>query len=205
MSKKMKNSWFAIALCLGVVSVSGFAQVANRRTPEPSRPAPSAAKPAEPPSYMIQPNDVLQIFVWKDPTVSRDKVLVRPDGRISLPLVQDLKAAGLTPMQLKESLEQRLAEFINLPNVTVIVDSIQSYEIYVMGKVAGPGPQRSATPLNIMQAIAAAGGFGEFADKGGIVIFRGDERIRFNYEDFEKGRNYGQNIVLLSGDVVNVP
>jgi polysaccharide export outer membrane protein len=154
---------------------------------------------------MIQPNDVLQIFVWKDPTVSRDKVLVRPDGRISLPLVQDLKAAGLTPMQLKESLEQRLAEFINLPNVTVIVDSIQSYEIYVMGKVAGPGPQRSATPLNIMQAIAAAGGFGEFADKGGIVIFRGDERIRFNYEDFEKGRNYGQNIVLLSGDVVNVP
>jgi polysaccharide export outer membrane protein len=198
---KKKWNWLALVSCLTLVSMSS-GQVANRVAPLPTEVSP---KSVEPPSYLIQPNDILQIFVWRDPAVSRDRVLVRPDGRISLPLVQDLQAAGLSPIQLKESLEQRLAEFINVPNVTVIVDSIQSYRIYVMGNVGGPGVQVSATPLTIMQALATAGGFNEFADKGNIVVFRGDSRIRFDYADFVKGRNAGQNILLLSGDVVNVP
>jgi polysaccharide export outer membrane protein len=185
---------------------AGFAQVATRVPPADAvRTAAAPPKPVELPSYTIQPDDILEIFVRQEPTISRERVLVRPDGRISLPQVQDLQAAGLTPVQLKESLEEKLTEWIKVPNVTVIVESIQSYKIYVMGNVAGPGVQISATPLTIMHALAAAGGFTTFADKSDITIFRGDERIRFNYEEFTKGKKVGQNIVLRSGDVVNVP
>jgi polysaccharide export outer membrane protein len=89
--------------------------------------------------------------------------------------------------------------------VTVSLESIQSYQVYVMGKVASPGALVRATPISVMQAVAASGGFSEFADKEHIVIFRGDERIRFNYDDFERGKNQDKNIWLLSGDVVNIP
>jgi len=159
------------------------------------------------PNYVIQPNDVLQVFVWKDETLSRDKILVRPDGRISLPLIQDMPAAGLNPVQLKQNIEEQLKPYMpnTVPNVTVIVDTIQSYQVYVMGKVVTPGVIRSATPLTVMQALATAGGFREFADQGGIVVIHGGERLKFNYDDFVKGKNTGQNSSLVSGDVVVVP
>jgi polysaccharide export outer membrane protein len=148
---------------------------------------------------------VLSVFVYKYPELSRNGVLVLPDGRISIPLVQDMKAAGLTSTQLKAKLEERLSEVVDLPNVTVSLDSIQSYQVYMMGKVSHAGPIVRATPINVMQALAAAGGFQEFADTDAIVIFRGDERIRFKWTDFEKGKNQDKNIWLESGDVVNVP
>src|SRR4030095_2952198 len=144
--------------------------------------------------YLIQPNDVLSVFVYKYPELSRDRVLVLPDGRISVPLIQEIPVAGLTSLELKQKLEEILKGYVDGPNVTVSLESIQSYQVYVMGKVASPGAFVRAPPISVRQAVAAAGGFAEFADKEHVVIFRGDERIRFNYDDYEKGKNQDRNI-----------
>lgn len=168
--------------------------------------AQAAEEPA--PLYVIEPNDVLEVFVWKEPDLSR-KVLVRPDGRISFPLVQDLQAAGLTPAELKAKVEELLQQYIAAPNVTVIVDAIQHYRIYVTGKVTSPGSFMMEKPLTVLQAISFAGGFAEFADENEIKIVRvyGNDYVYldFNYKDVIKGKNTSQNIVLRSGDVVVVP
>ncbi len=160
------------------------------------------------PLYVIRPRDVLDIFVWKESDLSR-KVLVRPDGRISFPLIQDLVASGLTPIELKEKVESLLLEYISSPNVTVIVDQINSYTIYVTGKVNGPQGFTLPKPINVLQAISLAGGFAEFADEGDIKIIRayGDEYVYldFNFKDVIKGKKTNQNIILRSGDVVVVP
>lgn len=159
----------------------------------------------ESPAYVIQPNDVLRIFVWKDDALTQPKTLVRPDGRISLPLVQDIQAAGLTPGQLKQKLEERLKDWVDVPNVTVIVDTIQSYEVYVMGNVATPGVVRNTSPLTVMQVLGTVGGFKEFADRQNVLIIRGKDRMKFNFEDYIKGRFSNDNITLQSGDVIWVP
>src|SRR5262249_31130170 len=113
---------------------------------------------AEPDKYLIRPNDVLEIFVWKEPELSR-KSIVRPDGRISFPLLQDLDAAGLTPEQLKKVIEDQLKDYINSTNVTVMVDSVTGYVIYVVGKVQKPGTVTSDKPITVLQALTLAGGF----------------------------------------------
>ena len=148
--------------------------------------------------------DYITLRIAKEPEVSQGRVLVRPDGRISIPLVQDLQAAGLTAVQLKAKLEERLKEKIDVPEVTVIVDSIQSYQIYVMGSVGHGGAFSSPIPLTIMQVLANAGGFSEFADKENVRIFRGNLIMRFNYKEYVEGKNLSQNIKLESGDVVEV-
>ena len=137
------------------------------------------------------------------------KVLVRPDGRISFPLIQDMQASGLNPGQLKESIEKGLREYIEIPNVTVIVDAIQSYKIFVNGKVSKPGAVMTEKPISVLQALTYAGGFVEFANPTEIVIIRGSGEdstlYRFNYSEVVKGRNFSQNMLLKSGDVVLVP
>lgn len=182
----------AISLCLFFVFGTGLAQ----------------DQPELEPFYVIRSGDVLDIFVWKEPELSR-KVLVRPDGRISFPLIQDLEASGMTPIELKEKIESMLGEFLASPNVTVIVDQINNYTIYVTGKVNGPQGLTLPKPVNVLQAIALVGGFAEFADEGDIKIIRayGDEYVYldFNYKDVIKGKRTEQNIVLRSGDVVVVP
>src|SRR5207247_3037135 len=136
-----------------------------------------SAQSSEPPKlllsdlYIIQPNDVLSIFVWKEPNLS-EKVTVRPDGRISFPLVQDMQAAGLNPGQLKNKIEESLREYIEVPNVTVIVEAIQSYKIYVTGKVGKPGAIMSEKQISVLQEISMAGGFLEFANQSETVIIR---------------------------------
>lgn len=160
------------------------------------------------PQYVIQANDLLEIFVWREPELSR-KVLVRPDGRISVPLVQDIQAAGLTPVQLRDAIEVRLKDFIASPSVTVIVDGIQHYRIYVTGKVNNPSSFMLEKPITVLQALSLAGGFQEYANESDIKIVRtyGDEYVYldFNYKDVIKGKNTRQNIFLNSGDVVVVP
>ena len=162
----------------------------------------------DPPLYVIQPNDLLEIVVWGEPDISRT-VLVRPDGRISLPLVQDLRAAEQTPVELKEQIENRLKEYVDSPNVTVIVDAIQSYRVYVIGQVQNPGGQLVEKPVTVLQALTLAGGFQQYADQSDITIVRtyGREHVvfEFNYTDVVKGKKTHQNIVLRSGDVVVVP
>src|SRR5262252_1424330 len=115
------------------------------------------------PYYIIQPNDLLEIHVWKEPELTR-KVLVRPDGRISFPLVQDLQAAGMTPSDIKQEIEKELKKYIEVPNVTVIVEAIQSYKVFVTGKVAKPGALMAEKPITVLQALALAGGFADFAN-----------------------------------------
>lgn len=161
------------------------------------------------PLYIIQPNDILEIFVYKEPDLTR-KVLVRPDGRISFPLVQDLQASGFNPGELKVRIEQELENYLNAPSVTVIVEAIQSYRIYVVGKVQNPGPFLIEKPITVLQALAFAGGFQDFADESEISIVRtqpGDKSVvsDFNYNDVIKGKRTEQNVYLVSGDVVVVP
>jgi len=160
------------------------------------------------PAYVIQPNDLLEIVVWGEPDISRT-VLVRPDGRISLPLVQDLQASELTPVELKEHMENRLKEYVDSPNVTVIIQAIQSYKVYVIGKIQNPGGIVVEKPITVLQALTLAGGFQEYADEGDISIVRtsGQEHLvfDFNYKDVIKGKKAEQNILLRSGDVVVVP
>ncbi len=166
-------------------------------------------KSLAPPSlYIIQPNDLLAIFVWKEPNLS-GKVTVRPDGRISFPLVQDMQAAGLNPGQLKNKIEESLREYIEVPNVTVVVEAIQSYKVYVTGKVTKPGMIMSEKPISVLQAISMAGGFLEFSNPAETVIIRntGEDSTlyKFNYPEVIRGRNFSQNMLLRSGDVVVVP
>lgn len=160
------------------------------------------------PLYVIQPTDMLEIFVWKEPELSR-KVLVRPDGRISFPLIQDLNAAGMTAAELKEKVEEELKDYLEAPNVTVIVDAIRNYKFYVTGEVNNPSSFVSEQPVTVLQALAMAGGLRDFADKGGIQVVRtyGREHVylEFDYKDVIRGRRTQQNIILRPGDVVVVP
>jgi len=161
------------------------------------------------PLYIIQPGDILEIDVWKEPEVSRKQVLVRPDGRIAINLAQDMQAVGLNPSQLKDKLEEQLKEYIHVPVLTVIVTAIQSYRVYVTGSVAKNGPIVSESPLTVLQALSMAGGFTQFANKREIVIIRGNgedtRKHKFNYDEFISGENYSQNELLKSGDVIYVP
>ena len=168
----------------------------------------TATDQTAPASFIIEANDILEIFVWKEPDLSR-KVLVRPDGYISFPLVQDMKAAGMTPAELKEALEGKLLEYLTAPNVTVIVDAIMHYRIYVTGKVQGPSSFILEKPITVLQAISLAGGLQEFADESEVKIVRATARgysyLDFDYKEVIKGKNVAQNIYLESGDVVVVP
>jgi polysaccharide export outer membrane protein len=192
-----------LLLALSLLALGPYSALAQKK---------AAAKPAaEKPSdalYIIQPNDILEIFVWKEPELTR-KVLVRPDGRISFPLVQDLQAGGITPSELKSRIEFRLKEYLNAPNVTVIVEGIRSYQVFVVGKVQKPGGMTIEKPITVLQAIALAGGFQDYAKDSEMTIIRnnGKENLvfEFNYKDVTRGKKSEQNIFLQSGDVVVVP
>jgi len=159
---------------------------------------------------LIQPNDKLTIDVYKNPDLSR-QVTVQPDGLISISLVQSIQAAGLTPAQLKAELEKRLKEYLEVPTVTVIIDAIQSYRVYVTGKVQKPGVIISERPITVLQALSLAGGFQEYAKKDQITIVRtispqvgrGQQDIKypFDHDRVIDGSKQAQNIFLLSGDV----
>jgi polysaccharide export outer membrane protein len=178
---------------------------AGTGTVNPPAPAPPAPAPNSlPPLYVIQPNDLLTVFVWREPTLSGE-VLVRPDGRITLPLIQDLPAAGLNPGELKEKIEESLKQYVEVPTVTVSVKAIQSYRVFVLGKVNKPGVILEIKPINALQALALAGGFTEFANPDEIVIIRDKVKIDFKYRDVIKAKNFDQNLMLQSGDVVVVP
>lgn len=193
--RRLPVSFLCFLLSMAVVRPS-FAQ------------APERAEPPATPLYVIGPNDLLKIFVWKQPDMS-GQVLVRPDGRISLPLVQDIQAAGRTPEELKKGIEESLKEYIEVPTVTVIVDAIQSYRVFVTGQVTKPGPIMVEKPITVLQAIALAGGFLALSKPAETVIVRstaeGSTLFRFNYPEVIKGEHFNQNITLKTGDVVVVP
>src|SRR3989304_2025343 len=158
--------------------------------------------------YSIGPEDVLEISVWKEEGL-QSEVLVRPDGKISFPLVGDIQAEGKTPEQLRHEIAGWLRKYIPDPVVTVLVKKVAAYKIYVLGKINKPGQYTVGIYLDVMQALALAGGLNAYAAENDIRILRrqGDKEIviPFEYSEVKKGRNLGQNIILKTGDVVVVP
>ena len=156
-------------------------------------------------AYRIDVGDALEINVWKEPELTRQAV-VRLDGRITLPLIGDVIAAGSTPMELAKILEEKIGEIIEEPTVTVILTAANSRVYYLVGNINSPGAFHLDTPINLLQAIAKAGGLGEWADKDKIMIVRRtsgkDEMFFFDYKKFVKGKDLSQNVRIRYGDTI---
>lgn len=160
------------------------------------------------PAFVLGPGDVLEISVWKDPELTK-QVIVQPDGYLSFPLVGQVKAGGNTLAEVQQEIVKRLEEYIPSPTLTVLPFKIESYKVYVIGKVNNSGVFMLPEPVNVMQALSLAGGMNPFANLGKISILRqgpdGQSKIRFDYSDVVKGKHLEQNIMLQTGDVVVVP
>lgn len=171
-------------------------------------PAPGALAPL-PSDYVIGPGDVLQVSVWKNDTLSR-VVPVRPDGKISMPLLHDIQASGLTAMQLRDKIARSLGEFLPTPEVSVTLIEVRSLRVSVLGEVQKPGVLELRGRTTILEAIAMAGGFRDFASPSKITVIRMGEngetkKIRFNYNRAISNASEEPNLVLHSGDVIIVP
>jgi len=198
----------ALLLVFGAVASNGQAQNPAPDAAKPAAPAMSSPVAANDPDYKIGPQDVLIINVWKEPDVSRE-VPVRPDGKISLPLLNDVEAAGLTPMRLANSLTESLKKFISGPQVTVIVKEINSRRVYVIGEVVRAGTFPLLPKMTVLQIVSSCGGFTQFANPKKIYVLRTKDgkqtKIPFNYKEVVSGKNPEQNIELQPGDTIVVP
>jgi polysaccharide export outer membrane protein len=198
---------------LFIASVA-FAQTTTPSTAQSLPPAataaaaPRATDPPLPPGYLIGTDDVLSIVYWKDKDMSAD-AQVRPDGRIALPLINEVHAAGLTPDQLREKIVEESKKYMEDANVTVVVRQINSRKVFITGEVNRPGPYPLTATTSVLQLIANAGGLREYADSKKIVIMRtvGGKPVslKFNYKEVVSGKNLAQNIELKPGDTVVVP
>ena len=213
----MAHRIIPVVTLLALVSIGVFAQSNSPSKP----PVPAADKQAgtkqgqgaqgahSDSAYVIGANDVLAINVWKEPDISRS-VPVRSDGKISLPLVGELTASGQTPLQLEQEITKRLQNYISEPEVTVIVTDSKSQKVNIMGMVTRPGAYLLTSTTTVLDAIAMAGGFKDFAKQKSIYVLRQapdgtQKRIPFNYKEVIKGQNPEQNIRLQTGDTVVVP
>ncbi len=214
----------AAAVVCGFCIGQAGAQNTNEK-PEPLQPpatvASAAGEPAgaagsvskkeneEDNSFIIGPDDMLAVSVWKEPEISRS-IPVRSDGKITLPLVGELQAGGQTPMQLQMAIATRLQNYISEPEVTVMVQEVRSRRFNILGQVAKPGSYLISNSARVLDAIAVAGGFRDFAKKKSIYVLRQNangqqSRLPFNYAEVVKGKNPGQNIELKPHDTVVVP
>ncbi len=166
------------------------------------------ATPPDQEKYLLGPEDAIEISVWKEPDLTK-QLVVRPDGKITYPLIGEVQAAGLMVKELQKEISKRLEKYVTDANVTVILLKAQYYKIYVTGKVNKPGDFIVGRPPTVMQAISMAGGLTPFAAPGSIVVLRQvggkEEAYSFNYNAVAKGRDLEQNRTLLPGDVVVVP
>jgi polysaccharide export outer membrane protein len=202
-----------LALLLAAASLQ--AQDPKKPEPQDSTANQAAAKsglgavPANDTAYKIGPQDVVRIDVWKEPEVSRSGLPVRPDGKISLPLLNDVQAAGLSPLELSNVISEGLKKFMNNPQVTVTVLDINSRRVYVTGEVSRPGTFPLLPNMTVLQALTTAGAFTQFARTKAIYVLRneGGKQVKypFNYKDVIKGNHPEQNIELRSGDTIVVP
>ena len=199
-------------LLLGVVTSMAMAQDAG--APAPATPAKPAQTAAAAPgvrsdSYVIGAEDVITVYVWKEPEMSKS-VPVRPDGMISLPLIGEIKAAGNTPVQLQDVLAEAMKKMISDPQVTVVVEKIGSLNFNIVGEVNHPGYFPLTRRMTVLDAIAMAGGFRDFAKSKKVYVLRTaangtQERLPFNYKEVIKGKNQQQNIELQPRDTIVVP
>lgn len=205
----MKNS---IRTALIVFLIAGIAAIpslaAGKKHDDAQSSQPSPTLPASP-TYVISPGDVLDISVWKEPEISFRNLPVRPDGKISLPLINDVQAAGLTATQLSIAITQRLKKFIEDPQVTVVVAAVNSQHYYVLGEVLHAGVFPLLPGITVLQALSAAGGFTQFANTKKVYILRSvngaQKKMPFNYKDVVQGKNLQENIRLKPGDTIIVP
>lgn len=203
----MKTKSITLITCL--VALLGVATQGIGQQPQPSAsPNPAETKiAADSDTYVIGPEDVLDIFVWKEGELSR-RVPVRLDGMISLPLVGEIKAAGLTPVKLKELVIQKLQEYVELPNVTVSVMEANSFKVYISGQVSKPGAHILRSETTFLQFIIMAGGFTEWANQRKITLMRKEQgtekRYIINYKKIISGEDPSLNMVLKSGDTIIV-
>jgi len=195
---------------IGILFLSIFAPPAFAQKDEKVlfKKEPLADTSASSDQYVIGPEDVLYINVWREEALTRT-ILVRADGKISLPLVDEVQAAGLTPLQLKQSLTEKLKNFIDSPNVSVVVTEANSFKVYVTGEVRTPGVYRLRSETTLLQIIPMAGGFTEWANQKKILIIRKEggkeRRITANYKKILEGEDRGSNVLLKPGDTVIVP
>jgi polysaccharide export outer membrane protein len=161
------------------------------------------------PIYRIGPSDLLEIITWREDMLTRKDVLVRPDGRISMPLTDDIMAAGLTLMQLKYRITKALSHFLEAPQVYVVLTNPRHWEFSIVGNVRKEGTYQMLRPTDVLQALALAGGYNEWADKDETFILRGvgprQKRFPFEYSEVISGEKREQNIILKPGDVIIVP
>jgi polysaccharide export outer membrane protein len=211
--KHLSGQLMCVVVICGTLSTPALARQAAK-PPQPTAPAqPSAGNGAPktgavlPADYVIGAEDSLSIVFWRDKELSAD-VVVRPDGKISLPLINDVTAVGLTPEQLAASLMKAASKFIEDPTASVIVKEIRSRKVYIIGQVAKAGPYPLTSDMTVLQLIAIAGDLLEYADAKNIVITRmengKESRFKFNYKDVLKGKNLQQNILLKPNDTVIV-
>jgi polysaccharide export outer membrane protein len=218
---RVKNRVSRLALSVGALSLMALVMFGQAKSPaaDPSPgPAIQEAPKANPTAtdlaggtglaidtktYIIGPEDILFISVWREDSLTH-QYGVRPDGKITVPLIKDIQAAGLTPERLGEQLTQALSEYFNKPDVTVTVVQVNSKKFFVNGEVNRPGQYQLVTPIKVFDALNAAGGFKDFANKKAIVIIRGDQRIKFNYTDILNGKKLDQNIWVENADTIIV-
>ncbi|HEX4913661.1 MAG TPA: polysaccharide biosynthesis/export family protein [Vicinamibacterales bacterium] len=195
------------------IAVPAFAQEQQpapsaSAVPPAAAAAPRPTDPVVPPGYVIGTDDVLSIMYWKDKDMTSD-VQVRPDGRIALPLINEVQAAGLTPEQLRQKVTEESKKYMEDASITVVVRQINSRKAFITGEVNRPGPYPLTSATTVMQLIAMAGGLREYANGKKIVIMRtenGKSRsLPFNYKNVVEGKNLDQNIELKPGDTVVVP
>jgi len=159
--------------------------------------------------YLIGSGDILEIVTWKEPAMSLEEVLVRLDGKVSFPLLNDVQAAGLTPLELKKSLESGLKAYVPDPVIRVSIREANSKKFYVLGEVEETGEYPLTKQMRVLQAFAMAGGFTEWASKKEIILLRtenGEEKLyRINYNDIVKGEHLEQNLKIRADDTIIVP
>ena len=221
------RTWtLADRVCLAVllssmIPIAALAQAAQAHAPTASAAAPAPASPAGAPTpvasgatptvpadYVIGADDSLSIVFWRDKDMSAD-VTVRPDGKVSLPLLNEVQASGLTPEQLRARVIEAASQFLEDPNATVVVREIRSRKVFITGNVAKPAAYPLVGDLNVLQLIAQAGGLQEYADAKNIVVLRTEggkqHFFKVNFNDVIKKGNVAQNIALKPGDTVVVP
>ena len=212
----MKKNLVLLSLCLVIVLIFNLPQIyageENTSTSGKNEPAENSNKWSHwvfLNSYKIGSGDILEITTWKEPDFSREEVLVRIDGKITFPLLGDIKVAGRTPLHVKKDIETRLMDFVESPVVTVTVRNSESQKFYILGEVVNTGEYNLIKDLTVLQAFALAGGFTEWASKKEIILMRnedGKEKIyRINYKDIVKGKDFSQNIRIKANDTIIVP
>ena len=210
--------WLKWTLLLAIVSPLAVGQQAansSQSNPSKTAPGPAADVPprsapgVRPESYVIGAEDVISVYVWKEPDMSKT-VPVRPDGMISLPLVGEIKAVGNTPIQLQEHLAEVMKKYVSDPQVTVVVEKVSSLNFNIVGEVNRPGYFPLTRRMTVLDAIAMAGGFKDFAKTKKVYVLRTsaqgtEQRLPFNYKEVIAGKNPQQNIELQPGDTIVVP